>query len=245
MMTPAVVRAWVAARGQRRLCSQPTPVSLREVIAVRARVAVRDAPAARSGNIVMELISVYGVQALYAAFVLALIVGAYLFLTRLSATSDVRVLVSAVQDMHSGDGNYTGLTTKILANSERLTAPVVAGDEIWIGGAELQVFVFPGSDKYTNLKANSTRLWVLHIGDNAEGISDASVCAELATLSLPKLKAIAIIAARAAKADEDIGGSVFVWGPRHNETKTSVEIQQKCSELTDAAKSATLLFVLG
>ena len=157
---------------------------------------LHDTSSLRRGNILLEFISAYGLQVALIAGALVLLSGAYALIGRTSTATEVRQITTAAQALFGKTtGTYAGITTKIVAASAQsgtLPRSIVEGDEIFVHGGELPVYIHPGPSATAKLNVPGTKYFSIQIGDNSRNIEESDLCSDLARLQLPRLHSMQI-----------------------------------------------------
>ena len=149
----------------------------------------------RRGNILLEFISAYGLQVSLIAGALVLLASAYALIARTSTTTEIRQIVMAAQQMFGkSTGTYAGITTAIIAasaESDVLPKALVEGTgtaaTLSVNGGEFPVYIKANASSGSPLTVNSTKYFIMQVGDNLRPIESVDMCSELARLQLPRL----------------------------------------------------------
>ena len=123
----------------------------------------------RSGNMVTELVMAYGAQALLVALALGLLGGVYLMMNRATLVSDINAIATGMASGFGATDNWTGITTKQVADSGLVPARVVEGDTLIVGGDDTLAHVYPGVAK--QIGTTGTKHFILQIGDATAPLS--------------------------------------------------------------------------
>ena len=242
---------------------------VRPVRRPRSPVGVARARWWRTGLNMPEVISSYGI---YALVVVAGIAGAalvYDMFTAAGVQSDLRKLITAIQQTYKGAPNYGGLTVEFMGDSEIIPASMLSGEdgdwEIWIG-TEHEIVLTPGGGTAQTLGGRSNRYFILVVGSTGSPIRDVDMCVGLVMASLPGLQAVQVHAAAAftgahrdtvtadagapfegtaAAADAAIWTDILGTGANIEQLdeRNVSDVQGDCEAQTDSATGAAVTYV--
>ena len=169
----------------------------------RERNVAQERRAWTRGVQIAEVAMSYGLYVLMG--VAALVTTIFLFgqVTGQRVTTDMGVVIKAVQGMYANESTYDGLTTQSMAQSERLPEGVVVTDEIWIGGqnAGLEVNVFPAAGAATTglaIGGSNARFFLMGVGTTAGPVRDIDTCVDLVTLTHAGMRGVQVVPAVAS-----------------------------------------------
>ena len=230
----------------------------------QARV-LRNPASLRRGNIMLEFISAYGLQVTLIAAALVLVAGAYALLSRTTTASEVRQIVTAAQTMFGKNtGTYKGITTAIIAanaKSDVLPKALVEGTALNIDGGNLPVYIKGNIITASKVGVNSSKYFIMQIGDASRYIESADMCSELARIRFPRLHTVQVATAAAFDTDETkatmvatatagtasgltIGDSTDSKAKEFGDEENNKFINGTCNALVNASEGAMVLYLI-
>ena len=237
---------------------------------------LRNPASLRRGNILLEFISAYGLQVTLIAAALVILAGAYALMSRTTTAGEVRQIVTAAQTMFGKNtGTYKGITTAIIAanaKSDVLPKSLVEGTgtsaKLNINGGELPVHIKDNSAPDSPVKVDSTKYFVMQIGDNTRPIESADMCSELARMRVPRMHTVQVATAAeftaaaatqtmvtpaAATAvgvtgltigDSTLASAATPTAYEFGDESNNARINVLCNKLVEAAAGAMVLYLI-